>query len=55
MQYLTSCNVLENTTLDEAVRLKLAQESEVFVEQGKTFTVSFECVDEDGNITTLGM
>lgn len=38
------------------MRLKVSTENEVlFVEQGKTFNVNLECVDEDDKVTTLGM
>ena len=36
--------------------MRLAEENDVlFVEQGKTFTFNFECVDQSGNVTALGM
>ncbi len=41
--------------VDGAVRLKLAGENDVlFVEQGKTFTINLECMDEDGDVAILG-
>ena len=43
------------TALGEAVRLKASTENGIlYVEQGKTFDVSLECVDENGKVT-LGM
>lgn len=40
---------------DLGVKLRLAEENDViFVEQGKTFDINIECVDEEGNVTDLG-
>ena len=39
----------------ESVELRLAGEiGEFLVEQGKKFSVSFECVDADGKVVSLG-
>lgn len=41
--------------LDEPVELRFIGEvGEFLVEQGKKFSVSFECVDADGKLVSLG-
>ena len=40
---------------DLGAKLRLAEENDViFVEQGKTFEINLECLDEDGNVAVLG-
>ena len=40
---------------DLSVRVQLAEPNDViFVEQGKTFDISIECLDEEGNVAKFG-
>ena len=42
-------------SIDLGVKLRLAEDADViFVEQGQTFDMHLECVDEEGNVARLG-